>query len=124
MKLKMRDKGFWILDCRFWIEEQRRGAVRFPLIQNPKSPAHKRQAMKIQNRKGFTLLEIIIVITVLSILTAAAIPMVRNSVRRQREEELRIALRQLRQAIDRYRDYYDRNPAAIPLELQTTETRL
>jgi general secretion pathway protein G len=80
--------------------------------------------LAMQNRRGFTLLEIIIVITVLSILTAAAIPMVRNSVRRQREEELRIALRQLRQAIDRYRDYYDRNPAAIPLELQTTETRL
>jgi general secretion pathway protein G len=84
-------------------------------IQNPKS--------KIQNRNGFTLLEIIIVITVLSVLTAAAIPMVRNSVKRQREEDLRVALRQIRQAIDRYRDYYDRNPAAIPLELQTTETR-
>ncbi|MFL6215655.1 MAG: type II secretion system protein [Blastocatellia bacterium] len=79
--------------------------------------------MKIQNRRGFTLLEIIIVITILSILTAAAIPMVRNSVKRQREEELRIALRQIRQAIDSYRDYYDKNPTAIPLELQTTETR-
>ena len=86
-----------------------------PPIQNPKS--------KIQNHHGFTLLEIIIVITILSILTAAAVPMVRNSVKRQREEDLRIALRQLRQAIDQYRDFYDRNPAAIPLELQTTETR-
>ena len=69
---------------------------------------------------GFTLLEIIIVITILSVLTAAAIPMVRNSVRREREAELRIALRQLRQAIDRYKLYFDQsNGAAIPIEWKT-----
>lgn len=75
---------------------------------------------KFQNRRGFTLLEIIIVITILSILTAAAIPMVRNSVKRQREEDLRVALRQLRQAIDRYKEFHDRtNGGAIPLEWKT-----
>jgi len=69
---------------------------------------------------GFTLLEIIIVITVLSVLTAAAIPMVRNTVKREREAELRIALRQLRQAIDRYKLYFDQsNGAAIPIEWKT-----
>jgi general secretion pathway protein G len=69
---------------------------------------------------GFTLLEIIIVITILSVLTAAAIPMVRNTVRREREAELRIALRQIRQAIDRYKTYYDQsNGAAIPIEWKT-----
>ena len=76
--------------------------------------------MQRQRLKGFTLLEIIIVITVLSILTAAAVPMVRNSVKRQREEDLRLALRQLRQAIDRYKEYNDRtNGSAIPLEWKT-----
>ena len=56
----------------------------------------------IQNSaRGFTLLEIIIVILILSVLTAAAIPMVRNTVRREREADLRLALRQLRQAIVR-----------------------
>ena len=74
------------------------------------------------NRRGFTLLEIIIVITILSVLTAAAIPMVRNTVKREREAELRLALRQLRQAIDRYKDYAERNPNAIPIEWRT-ETR-
>lgn len=69
---------------------------------------------------GFTLLEIIIVITILSVLTAAAIPMVRNTVRREREAELRIALRQLRQAVDRYKLYFDQsNGAAIPIEWKT-----
>lgn len=68
---------------------------------------------------GFTLLEIIIVITILSVLTAAAVPMVRNSVQRERESELRLALRQLRQAIDRYQDFASRAPNAIPLEWHT-----
>src|SRR5437016_5814567 len=80
---------------------------------------------EIGNRKseignGFTLLEIIIVITVLSVLTAAAIPMVRNTVKRERESELRTALRQVRQAIDRYKPFNDQsNGAAIPIEWKT-----
>ena len=80
---------------------------------------------EIGNRKsaignGFTLLEIIIVITILSVLTAAAIPLVRNTVRRERESELRTNLRQLRQAIDRYKLYNDQtNGAAIPIEWKT-----
>ncbi|MEN3333546.1 MAG: ral secretion pathway protein [Blastocatellia bacterium] len=46
--------------------------------------------------------------------------MVRNSVKRQREEDLRLALRQLRQAIDRYKEFHDRtNGGAIPLEWKT-----
>jgi general secretion pathway protein G len=73
----------------------------------------------IANRDGFTLLEIIIVITILSVLTAAAIPMVRNTVKREREAELRLALRQIRQAIDRYKDYVERTPNAIPIEWRT-----
>lgn len=70
---------------------------------------------------GFTLLEIIIVITILSILTAAAVPMVQNTVKREREAELRLALREIRQAIDAYKKYYDETGGrAIPQELQTT----
>jgi len=69
---------------------------------------------------GFTLLEIIIVITILSVLTGAAIPMVRNTVKREREAELRLALRQIRQAIDRYKLYNDQsNGTAIPIEWKT-----
>ena len=103
----MKRSRFWILDFRFWIGEVE------PRIQNRES--------KIQNRSyGFTLLEIIIVITILSVLTAAAIPMVRNTVRRERESELRLALRTIRQAIDRYKLYNDQsNGAAIPIEWKT-----
>src|SRR4051812_23708405 len=122
MKLSMPHHRFWILDFGFWIgraRSLRRAANPLPVIQNPKSPRDEvaSHAEKIQNSKGFTLLEIIIVITVLSILTAAAVPMVRNTVKRQREDDLRLALRQLRQAIDKYKEFNDRTGGgAIPIE--------
>lgn len=71
-------------------------------------------------KSGFTLLEIIIVITILSVLTAAAVPLVRNAVRRERESELRLALRQIRQAIDEYYKYNVRTGGqAIPIQEKT-----
>src|SRR5215813_15116274 len=71
-------------------------------------------------RAGFTLLELIIVITILSVLTAAAVPMVRNTVKREREAELRVALRQIRSALDRYKKYNDDSlGASIPIEYKT-----
>jgi general secretion pathway protein G len=78
-----------------------------------------KRAISIQ-QNGFTILELIIVIMILSILTAAAVPMVRNSVKRERESELRLALRQLRKAIDDYKRFNDNSGgAAIPIELRT-----
>jgi len=66
--------------------------------------------------RGFTLLELILTLAVLSIVTAAAIPIARNAVQRQREVELRRALRELRTAIDRYKRAYD---AGIISRLET-----
>jgi general secretion pathway protein G len=85
-----------------------------------KSPASSIRNPKSKIRNGFTLLEIIIVITILSVLTAAAVPLVRNSVKREREAELRLALREIRRAIDRYKKFTeDTNGAAIPIEWKT-----
>jgi general secretion pathway protein G len=53
--------------------------------------------------RGFTMLELILVITVLTLFTAIAIPMTKNSARRQKEIELGQALHTIRTAIDRYR---------------------
>jgi len=86
---------------------------------NIAAPPRNQESTQRRTR-GFTLLEIIIVITILSVLTAAAVPMVRNSVKRERESELRLALRQLRQAIDRYKQFHDQsNGSAIPIEWKT-----
>jgi len=94
--------------------------LRFSLSgQRRRIVGRSRSAIR-NEQSGFTLLEIIIVIMILSVLTAAAIPLVRNTVKRDREAELRLALRDLRQAIDRYKLYHDRsNGTAIPIELKT-----
>lgn len=53
--------------------------------------------------RGFSLLELIITLAILSILVTAAIPLTRNNLKRQREAELKQTLREIRQAIDRYK---------------------
>src|SRR5438094_4981937 len=75
---------------------------------------------------GFTLVELIIAITIMSILAGAAIPVVRVRVRRDRERELRRDLWEMRDAIDRYKDAADRGAFQIkvgtdgyPPDLQT-----
>jgi general secretion pathway protein G len=56
-----------------------------------------------------TLLELIIACTILLILASAALPVARYSIVRQREAELHRDLREMRNAIDRYKDLADRN---------------
>ena len=58
--------------------------------------------------RGFTLVELIAAITILLLLTSVALPLARVHIQRARESELRQALRDLRQAIDRYKDFSDR----------------
>lgn len=64
--------------------------------------------LPLRNTGGYTFVELLIVVTLLLILASAAMPLVRVSVRRQKEAELRIALREMRTAIDRYKDAVDR----------------
>jgi len=60
-------------------------------------------------QSGMTLLELIIACAILLILSSAALPVARFTVVRQREKELRLDLREMRNAIDRYKDLADRN---------------
>lgn len=64
--------------------------------------------MSVRNGRGFTLLELIVAATILSVLTLMALPLARVTVQRQREKELRRALWDMRDAIDRYKDAADR----------------
>lgn len=53
-------------------------------------------------QRGFTLLELIVTLALLSLLAGAAIPVARNQIQRQREKELRRNLREIRMAIDSF----------------------
>src|SRR5438093_11435903 len=69
---------------------------------------------RVQRRRfsadaGMTLLELIIACAILMILSSAALPIAKYSIIRQREAELRRDLREMRDAIDRYKDAADRN---------------
>lgn len=53
--------------------------------------------------KGYSLLELVITLTVLSILIMGTIPLSQNAVKRQKEIRLRETLRQIRSAIDEFK---------------------
>ena len=59
-------------------------------------------------KRGVTLIELVVAITILLILTSAAIPIARTRIKRERERELRHDLWEMRDAIDRYKDAADR----------------
>jgi general secretion pathway protein G len=61
----------------------------------------------LRRDSGFTFIELLVVSTILIILASAAMPLARVTVQRQREAELRRALRDMRTAIDRYKDAVD-----------------
>ena len=58
---------------------------------------------------GLTLLELILTIGILLVLSSAAIPMFRVTIQHRKETELRNDLREMRNAIDRYKDDADKN---------------
>ncbi len=57
---------------------------------------------------GMTLLELLIACSILLVLATVALPLTRVTVIRQREQLLRYDLREMRDAIDRYRDAADK----------------
>lgn len=56
---------------------------------------------------GFTFVELLVVCTILLILASAVMPLARVTIQRQREAELRRALREMRTAIDKFKDNAD-----------------
>jgi general secretion pathway protein G len=67
---------------------------------------------------GFTVIELIVAMTILMILTAAAVPVVRITIQRNKERELRRDLWEMRDAIDRYKDAADRGAFQIKVDSQ------
>ncbi len=66
------------------------------------------QITKLPNSaSGYTFIELLVVSVILLIIASAAMPLARVTVQRQREAELRRALRDMRTAIDKYKDAVD-----------------
>ena len=76
--------------------------------QSPGDCHRKIESMKRRrNQRGLTLVELIVAFTIMLILTTMAVPLARARVRMERERELRYCLREMRNAIDKYKDYCD-----------------
>lgn len=58
---------------------------------------------------GMTLLELLVACSILMLLATMALPMARMVIREHKETELRYDLREMRDAIDRYKDAADKN---------------
>src|SRR5713226_5361494 len=78
---------------------------------------NQRKAISQLHQRGFTLIELIVATAILLILTGLAIPLVRVTIQRERERELRYDLWMMRDAIDRYKDAADR--AAFQIKVGT-----
>ena len=65
--------------------------------------------MQFKMKRGFTLIELVIVMAVLAILASVVMPLARVSVKKGKELELRQDLRIMRQAIDKYKENYDKH---------------
>jgi general secretion pathway protein G len=67
----------------------------------------RRARFVVHGSNGYTFVELIIVSTIVMILASAVMPLARVTVTRQREAELHRTLREIRTAIDRYKDAAD-----------------
>lgn len=59
--------------------------------------------MTVQRWRGFTLIELMVTVAIVALLSSIALPFAELAVRRQKEQSLHTALRQIRTAIDAYK---------------------
>ncbi|HEV8581539.1 MAG TPA: type II secretion system protein [Thermoanaerobaculia bacterium] len=79
----------------------------------PRSPmTHRRRS-----QAGFTLAELVTVAAVMAILALVTLPVAKFTAKRSKEADLRLALREMRNAIDEYKRYSD--AGLIPIDLGT-----
>lgn len=72
------------------------------LLKNEVRLFGRRSSLRIRGQRGFTLIELMIVLSIIIILVGIAVGSYRESVRRAREAVLKQDLQTMRQAIDNY----------------------
>ncbi|HUD13155.1 MAG TPA: type II secretion system protein [Terracidiphilus sp.] len=71
-----------------------------------------------KQERGLTLIELIVTVTILSILAGAAVPVTMFTVKRNNERQLRRDLWQMRDAIDAYKDAADKHAFQTKVDSQ------
>ncbi len=77
-----------------------------------------RRAHDRRSQTGLTLLELVAASAILLILAGMVLPLAEMKIKREKEVELRRALRTMREAIDRYKDAADRGLIAVKAETE------
>lgn len=90
--------------------------------QNTKTGEKVRNALSTQKKKGFTLIEIIIVFTLIGILVGLALPQYKYAAKRAREAVLKENLFQMRKLINQY--YADKGKYPAFLQILVEEEYL
>jgi general secretion pathway protein G len=75
----------------------------------------RNKVVRRRAERGLTLIELIVAMTIMVILTGAALPVARTAIRREKERNLRQALWEMRDAIDRYKDAADNQKFQVKL---------
>ncbi len=68
--------------------------------------------------KGFTLVEMLVTLTILAIMASAILPLAKTAVKREKEIELRRSLRMIREAIDAYKKLADEKKIKVEEETE------
>jgi general secretion pathway protein G len=64
---------------------------------------------------GFTLIELVVTVAIIGLLASVALPMMELTIQRSNEHELRLALRQIRTALDAYKQAVDGRRVSVAL---------